>query len=98
MQAGRALCVVGEVDELSPLSLPQGQHPVCSPSCCDGFAKAEPAVPEHPLVQASCVLDDGPCYCAVQGRAGQCPGGAVAAVWRRGLPPSGKATRFLCAR
>jgi hypothetical protein len=94
------VCLVGDVDATEPNAFPDPLLPVCSTTCCQGWASSASPTVLDPTVQAACAAEPNDCYCAVQSSAGACsPLGEVGGIWRAGgaSPPAGKSSNFICA-
>ncbi len=96
----KPVCLVGDVDDKTPNNAPDQPFPVCSDTCCKGWAAAPSPTAEDPGVKAACAGEaTDSCFCALPStQAGVCANGAVAGIWRKGMAPAGKVTNFRCAR
>jgi len=98
--SGQPLCIVGDVDQNQPQSLPDKTFPVCSATCCQGWANADQASTEDPTIRAACAAETQDCFCAVQStKVCSASKGWIGGVWRKDLqqPPYGKEPSFRCA-
>ena len=82
-------------------SLPDKTFPVCSATCCQGWANADQASTEDPTIRAACAAETQDCFCAVQSTkvCQETSKGWIGGVWRKDLapPPYGKGPSFRCA-
>ncbi len=96
---GQPVCLVGDVDEGSPQSLPDVYFPTCSAKCCNSWAASNEPTVSDPTITSACMAESSDCYCAIKSTAGVCTDTVVAGIWRKGnsQPPPGKVVNFRCA-
>lgn len=99
--AGQPLCIVGDVDESTPSSMPDPNtaFPVCSATCCNGWASTSTPTPGDDTIKAACKNETSDCFCAIKSKnPNVCSESVVAGVWRKGgtQPPPGKVVNFRC--
>lgn len=99
LQDGQPQCMVGDVDESNPQSIPDFYFPTCSSKCCDAWATSKEPTINDPEIVKACMPEASDCYCAVKSKELVCKDTVVAGIWRKGnaAPPPGKVISFRCA-
>lgn len=104
-QDGKPICLVGDVDENTPDAVPDKYFPLCSDTCCAGWANADQPSHGDSGIKTACQNEQtAACFCAVKStKPAVCAegvnGGTVIGVWRKdgANTPAGKTVNFRCA-